>query len=56
MSHKILVVDDERAITDLLVYNLRRNGYQAIVAHDGRQALRLARVEQPGMHGRGRQV
>ena len=49
MSHKILVVDDERAITDLLVYNLRRNGYQAIVAHDGRQALRLARVEQPDL-------
>jgi len=49
VSHKILVVDDERAITDLLVYNLRRNGYQAIAAHDGRQALRLARVEQPDL-------
>jgi DNA-binding response OmpR family regulator len=53
MSHKtslkILVVDDERSITDLLEYNLRRNGYQVIVAHDGRQALRLARTEQPDL-------
>ena len=49
MSHKILIVDDERAITDLLVYNLRRNGYQAIAAHDGHQALRLAQAEQPDL-------
>ncbi|MBU0704512.1 MAG: response regulator transcription factor [Chloroflexi bacterium] len=46
MSHKILVVDDERSITDLLEYNLQHNGYQVIVAHDGRQALRLAQAEQ----------
>jgi two-component system response regulator VicR len=49
MSHKILVVDDERSITDLLEYNLQRDGYQVIVAHDGCQALRLAQVEQPDL-------
>ena len=49
MSQKILVVDDEQSITDLLAYNLRRNGYQPIVAHDGHQALRLAQVEQPDL-------
>ena len=49
MSHKILVVDDERAITDLLAYNLQCNGHQVIVAHDGRRALRLAQVEQPDL-------
>ncbi len=49
MSHKILVVDDERTITDLLEYNLQRNGYRVVVAHDGRQALRLAQVEQPDL-------
>jgi len=48
-SHKILVVDDERAITDLLEYNLQRNGYQVAVACDGRQALQLARTEQPDL-------
>jgi DNA-binding response OmpR family regulator len=49
VSQKILVVDDEQSITDLLAYNLRRNGYQPIVAHDGHQALRLAQVEQPDL-------
>jgi len=49
VSQKILVVDDEQSITDLLEYNLRRNGYQVIVAHDGHQALRLAQVEQPDL-------
>jgi DNA-binding response OmpR family regulator len=48
-SHKILVVDDERSITDLLEYNLQRNGYQVVVARDGRQALRLAEAEQPDL-------
>ncbi len=46
---KILVVDDERSITDLLEYNLRRSGYQVIVARDGRRALRLAQAEQPDL-------
>ena len=49
MSHKILVVDDEQSITDLLVYNLQRSGYQVVVAYDGRQALRLAQVERPDL-------
>jgi len=48
-GYKILVVDDEQSITDLLEYNLRRNGYQVVVAHDGRRALQLAREEQPDL-------
>jgi len=39
----------ERAITDLLECNLRRNGYQVIVAHDDHQALRLAQSKQPDL-------
>jgi two-component system response regulator VicR len=49
VSHKILIVDDEQSITDLLEYNLQRDGYQVIVAHDGHQALRLARDEEPDL-------
>jgi DNA-binding response OmpR family regulator len=49
VSHKILVVDDEPAITELLRYNLQRNGYQVVVAHDGREALRLARGGHPDL-------
>ena len=49
VSNKILVVDDERSITDLIEYNLRRNGYEVAVAQDGRQALRMAQTEQPDL-------
>jgi DNA-binding response OmpR family regulator len=49
MVHKILVVDDEPSITNLLEYNLRRSGYEVLVAHDGRAALRLAEAGQPDL-------
>jgi DNA-binding response OmpR family regulator len=49
MTQKILVVDDEQAITDLLEYNLRQNGYQVVIARDGHAALRLARAERPDL-------
>ena len=45
----ILVVDDEPAVTDLLVYNLRKSGYEPLVAVDGREALRLARQVNPDL-------
>lgn len=31
----ILVVDDEKPIRDILVYNLQKEGYEAIEAEDG---------------------
>ena len=43
MALKVLVVDDEPAVTDLLVYNLRKSGYEPLVAADGRTAVELAR-------------
>lgn len=46
---KILVVDDEPAVTDLLAYNLRKLGYEPLVAADGREALRLARHANPDL-------
>jgi DNA-binding response OmpR family regulator len=49
MPYKILVVDDEPSITNLLEYNLRRSGYEVLVARDGLQALRLAEAEQPNL-------
>lgn len=49
MPPKILVVDDEPSVTDLLSYNLRKAGYEALVAPDGREALRLARHAQPDL-------
>ncbi len=46
---KILVVDDEQAIVDLLTYNLVKAGHTPVVARDGVEALRLARQEPPDL-------
>jgi two-component system alkaline phosphatase synthesis response regulator PhoP len=49
MSHRILVVDDEPSVTDLLAYNLRKALYDVQTAANGRTALRLARESQPDL-------
>src|SRR5512142_610582 len=46
---RILVVDDEPAVLDLLVYNLSKAHYTVLTASDGRQALELARQETPDL-------
>ncbi|HNR67738.1 MAG TPA: response regulator transcription factor [bacterium] len=42
MAKKILIVDDERDIIDLLKFNLEKEGYETLIALDGEQALDLA--------------
>lgn len=49
MSAKILVVDDEPAILDLLVRILKRDGYQPITATNGVEALELVAREAPDL-------
>jgi two-component system alkaline phosphatase synthesis response regulator PhoP len=49
MQPKILVVDDEPAVTNLLSYNLRKASYAVLTAADGREALALARESQPDL-------
>ena len=49
MSPRILVVDDETSVTDLLAYNLRKARYDVLVAADGREALRLAHASSPDL-------
>ena len=49
MTHRILVVDDEPSVTDLLAYNLRKALYDVQVAADGRAALCLAGEFQPDL-------
>ena len=46
---KILVVDDDRNIVDLVRLYLERDGYQVLVAYDGLEALRLARQRRPDL-------
>ncbi len=49
MAAKILIVDDEPPIIDVLSYNLKRANYEVLIARDGEQALTLARQEQPDL-------
>ena len=49
MNGKILIVDDDRKTADLIRMYLERDGYQALVANDGRQALDLARQRHPDL-------
>lgn len=46
---RILVVDDEPAVLNLIVYNLQKAHYEALTAVNGRQALELARQAQPDL-------
>ncbi|MDA8097975.1 MAG: response regulator transcription factor [Clostridia bacterium] len=46
---KILVVDDEKHIIELLKFGLEREGYQVLVAYDGSQALELISREAPDL-------
>ena len=38
-SARILLVDDEQSVQTLLTYPLRKEGYEVVAAHDGREAL-----------------
>lgn len=49
MSLKILVVDDEEPIAEILKFNLENEGYQVIIAHDGNKAIELAEKEDPDL-------
>jgi two-component system alkaline phosphatase synthesis response regulator PhoP len=42
-THKVLVVDDEEPILELLKYNLEKNGYEVKTAQDGAKAVDIAR-------------
>src|SRR5262249_21372558 len=44
---RILIIEDERALTDVLSYTLQREGYEPIVAHDGQEGLRKAQTLLP---------
>ncbi len=49
MGKKILVVEDERNIVDILTFNLQREGYDTLEALDGAAGLRLALDQDPDL-------
>ncbi len=49
MQKKILVVDDEKRVVDLLYNLLSKEGFMVLTATDGESCLRLARQEAPDL-------
>ncbi|MDR0930907.1 MAG: response regulator transcription factor [Clostridiales bacterium] len=49
MSKKILVVDDETPIVDILSFNLKKEGYEVIEAYDGEEAINIALSQSPDL-------
>ena len=47
--HKILVVDDEKPISDIIIYTLKNEGYQIVTAFDGEEALDQFNKEKPDL-------
>jgi two-component system phosphate regulon response regulator PhoB len=46
---RVLIIEDERDLTEVLVYNLQREGYETVVAHDGPEGLRKAQTLLPDL-------
>lgn len=46
---KILIIEDERALVEPLTYNLEREGFEVLAAHDGQDGLRQAQVKLPDL-------
>ena len=47
MAQKILVVDDEKPIADILKFNLEKEGYEVVCAYDGDEAVAKADAAEP---------
>lgn len=49
MSKMILIVEDEKPIADILSFNLKREGYDVIIAYDGQDAIDKTFNEKPDL-------
>ena len=49
MSARVLVVDDEKNIVDIIKYNLKKEGYEVITAYDGEEAVKLNEENEPDL-------
>src|SRR5262249_34983184 len=46
---RILIIEDERSLADVLALNLQREGLEVTIAHDGRDGLRQAQLKRPDL-------
>ncbi len=49
MDYKILVVEDEKNISDIIKFNLVKEGYEVVCAYDGEEGLNMFNVENPDL-------
>ncbi len=49
MAKRVLVVDDEQSIVEILRFNLEREGYEVLAAYDGRDGLEQAQTGHPDL-------
>ncbi len=49
MSKKILIVEDEKSISDIIKFNLEKEGYETLTAYDGEDGLAKALGEKPDL-------
>ena len=49
MYEKILIVDDEKSIVDIIKFNLDKEGYRTFTAYDGYGALEQFQKESPDL-------
>lgn len=49
LKNKVLVVDDEINIVNIISYNLKKEGYDVYTANDGEKGLELAKTVQPDL-------
>ena len=48
-DEKILIVDDEQNIVELIKFNLESSGYNVLCAYNGQDAVDIAKKEQPSL-------
>lgn len=49
MDKKVLIVDDEKNIVEIIAFNLKKEGYQVLKAADGEEGVKLALAENPDL-------
>ena len=46
---KILIIEDDRSLVEVLIYNLKQAGYETIAAYDGMDGLSQAQLKSPDL-------
>ena len=48
-SKKVLIIEDEKAISDIIKFNLKKEGFEVVTAYDGKQGMEMALSDNPDL-------